>query len=70
MPMKASDPGRAVPEAPELHPAAAEGLVQWLGAMASWLTADHAAARATGQEVTGQDLHNVQLSPRRSASVP
>ena len=49
------------PEPPDLDRSTAHALVQWLEAMASWLSAEHAAARSHGHEVSGQALRNLHL---------
>lgn len=49
------------PSPPKLDHSAAQALVEWLDAMADWLSAEHATAGAHGHEVVGQSLKNLDL---------
>jgi hypothetical protein len=49
------------PSPPSLDRSTALALVEWLDAMANWLSAEHAAARSHGHEVSGQTVTNLDL---------
>ena len=49
------------PSTPNLDRSTVHALVDWLEAMAVWLSAEHAAARSHGHEVSGQTLKNLDL---------
>ncbi len=50
-----------LPSPPNLDRSTAQALVEWLDAMADWLSAEHATARSYGHEVFGQTLKNLDL---------
>lgn len=49
------------PSPPSLERSTVHALVDWLEAMADSLSAEHAAARSHGHEVSGQTLKNLDL---------
>jgi hypothetical protein len=49
------------PSPPNLDRSTAQALVEWLDAMADWLSAEHATAGSHGHEVSGQSLKNLDL---------
>jgi hypothetical protein len=49
------------PSPPNLDRSAAQALVEWLDAMADWLSAEHASARSQGHEVFGETVKNLDL---------
>lgn len=51
------------PSPPNLDRSTAQALVEWLDAMADWLSAEHATARSHGHEVSGETLKNLDLYP-------
>ena len=49
------------PSPPNLDRTTAQALVEWLDAMAEWLSADHATAGLHGHEVSRPSLNNLDL---------
>jgi hypothetical protein len=49
------------PSPPNLDRSTAQALVEWLDAMADWLSAEHATAGSRGHVVSVQSLKNLDL---------
>ncbi len=49
------------PRPPELDRSTVQELVEWLESMAAWVSAEHAAARSQGHELSGQAVRNLDL---------
>jgi len=49
------------PSPPNLDRSTAQAVADWLDAMADSLSAEHAAARSHGHEVSGESLKNLDL---------
>jgi hypothetical protein len=54
-------PSRNIRTWTHLDRSTAQALADWLNAMADWGSAEHAAARSHGHEVSGQSLKNLDL---------
>jgi hypothetical protein len=50
-----------LPSPPNLDRSTVQALVEWLDALADWLSAEQATARSYGHEVSGQTLKNLNL---------